>query len=529
MAVSQSDFVHLHVHTEYSMLDGAARLGDLFEETARLGQKAIATTDHGYIFGAFEFWSKAKAAGIKPIIGVEAYVTPGTSRFDNTRTLWGDPSQRSDDVSARGAYTHLTLWAKDNVGLHNLFRMSSLASLDGQMGKWPRMDRELLQTYSKGMIASTGCPSGEIQTRLRLGQFDEALKAAGEFQDIFGRDSFYVELMDHGLSIENRVRSELLEIAKKINGPLIATNDSHYVRKDDASSQEALLCINSGSTLLDPDRFKFDGDGYYIKSAAEMRDVWRDFPEACDNTLLVAEQCDISFDTNANYMPNFPCPPGEDETSWFVKEVERGLHERFPQGIPDDVRKQAEYEVSVITQMGFPGYFLVVADFINWSKEHGIRVGPGRGSGAGSMVAYAMKITELDPLQHGLIFERFLNPERVSMPDFDVDFDERRRGEVIRYVTEKYGEDRVAQIVTYGTIKAKQALKDSARLLGMPYAMGESSQKLCRQQLWARIFRWAEFLTLSIRATQKLENSVKFTKQILMHNALSSLLRVLKG
>lgn len=296
-------------------------------------------------------------------------------------------------------------------------------------------------------------------------------------QEIFGKENFYVELMDHGLSIENRVRSELLEVARKINAPLVATNDSHYVRRDDAASQEALLCINSGSTLLDPDRFKFDGDGYYIKSAQEMRDLWRDIPEACDNTLLIAEQCDVSFNTSANYMPKFPCPPGEDETSWFIKEVERGLHARYPQGIPDDVRAQAKFEINVITQMGFPGYFLVVADFINWAKNNGIRVGPGRGSGAGSMAAYAMRITDLDPLKHGLIFERFLNPDRVSMPDFDVDFDERRRGEVIRYVSEKYGEDRVAQIVTYGTIKAKQALKDSSRLLGFPFAMGEKLTK----------------------------------------------------
>ncbi|XBH22569.1 DNA polymerase III subunit alpha [Jonesiaceae bacterium BS-20] len=477
MASSRDDFVHLHVHTEYSMLDGAARLDDLFKETERLGQKAIATTDHGYIFGAFEFWNKAQRAGIKPIIGVEAYLTPGTSRHDKTRVTWGDQSQRSDDVSARGAYTHMTLWAKNNEGLHNLFRMSSLASLEGQLGKWPRMDRELLQTYGNGMIASTGCPSGEVQTRMRLGQYDEALKAAGEFQDIFGKENFYVELMDHGLSIENRVRADLLRLSKDLNAPLVATNDSHYVKQEDSYSQEALLCINSGSTLTDPDRFKFDGDGYYIKSAAEMRDVWRDFPEACDNTLLIAEQCEISFDTNANFMPNFPCPPGEDETSWFVKEVEAGLRMRYPNGITDPVRKQADFEVGVITQMGFPGYFLVVADFINWAKRNGIRVGPGRGSGAGSMAAYAMGITDLDPLQHGLIFERFLNPDRVSMPDFDVDFDERRRGEVIRYVSEKYGEDHVAQIVTYGTIKAKQALRDSSRLLAMPYAMGDKLTK----------------------------------------------------
>ena len=476
--VDGSDYVHLHVHTEYSMLDGAARVPDLMTEVKRQGQTAIGSTDHGYLFGAFEFWKRAKEAGVKPILGIEAYVTPGTSRFDQTRVRYGAAGQEADDVSARGAYTHMTLWAKDNTGLHNLFRASSLASLDGQMGKWPRMDRDLLQRYGKGLIATTGCPSGEIQVRLRLGQWDEAVRAAGELQDIFGRDSFYVELMDHGIDIETRVVKDLLRLAEAIGAPLVATNDLHYVRQDDAASQEALLCINSGTTLADPDRFKFDGDGYYVKSAAEMRRTWAELPEACDNTLLIAEQCDVSFNTKANYMPTYPCPPGEDETSWFVKEVERGLHVRFPQGIPDEVRTQAEYETGVITQMGFPGYFLVVADFINWAKDHGIRVGPGRGSGAGSIAAYAMRITDLNPLNHGLIFERFLNPDRVSMPDFDVDFDERRRGEVIKYVTDKYGEDRVAQIVTYGTIKAKQAVKDSARLLGFPFAMGDKLTKV---------------------------------------------------
>ncbi|MCF4123302.1 DNA polymerase III subunit alpha [Antribacter sp. KLBMP9083] len=477
MPTAAQDFVHLHVHTEYSMLDGAARIGDLFKEVQRLGQTAIATTDHGYVFGAFEFWSKAKAAGIKPIIGVEAYVTPGTSRFDQTRVRWGQPGQEGDDVSARGAYTHMTLLARNTEGMHNLFRASSLASLEGQMGKWPRMDRDLLERYGKGLTATSGCPSGEIQTRLRLGQWDETVRAAGELQDIFGKEYFYIELMDHGLDIETRVTKQLLELSKTIGAPLVATNDLHYVREEDASSQEALLAINSGSTLDDPDRFKFDGTGYYVKSAEEMRRVFAELPEACDNTLLIAEQCEVEFNTSANYMPRYPVPEGEDETSWFVKEVERGLHARYPGGIPDQVRERANYETQIIVQMGFPGYFLVVADFINWAKDNGIRVGPGRGSGAGSMAAYAMRITDLDPIPHGLIFERFLNPDRVSMPDFDVDFDERRRGEVIRYVTEKYGEDRVAQIVTYGTIKAKQALKDSARLLGMPYAMGEKLTK----------------------------------------------------
>jgi DNA polymerase-3 subunit alpha len=477
MPSATDDFVHLHVHTEYSMLDGAARLDDLFTEVERLGQKSIAITDHGYLFGAFDFWSKARAHGIKPILGVEAYITPGTSRFDQTRVRFGQQGQESDDVSARGAYTHMTMWARNNEGLHNLLRASSMASLEGQMGKWPRMDRDLLETYAGGMAASTGCPSGEVQTRLRLGQWDEAVRVAGELQDIYGKDYFYVELMDHGLDIERRVTKDLLRLAETIGAPLLATNDLHYVRKEDATSQEALLAINSGSTLDDPDRFKFDGDGYYVKSAEEMRRVWAELPQACDNTLRLAEQCDVSFNMSANYMPRFPVPDGEDETSWFVKEVEAGLHRRYPEGVPDASRKQAEYETEVILQMGFPGYFLVVADFINWAKEQGIRVGPGRGSAAGSMASYVMGITELDPLQHGLIFERFLNPERVSMPDVDVDFDERRRGEVIKYVTDKYGDDRVSQVVTYGTIKAKQALKDSSRLLGFPFAMGEKLTK----------------------------------------------------
>lgn len=475
--MSGQGFVHLHNHTEFSMLDGAARVDDLFAEAQRLGQTALAITDHGYLFGAFDFWKKSKAYGIKPIIGVEAYVTPGTSRFDQTRVRWGEQHQASDDVSARGAYTHMTIWARNNEGMRNLFRLGSLASLEGQMGKWPRMDRELLSTYASGLIATTGCPSGEVQTRLRLGQWDEAVRAAGEMQDVFGKDSFYVEVMDHGLDIERRVIKDLRRLAQAIDAPLVATNDLHYTRHEDSHAHGVLLCVQSGSTLADPDRFKFDADNFYLRPAEEMRQVWAELPEACDNTLRIAEQCEIEFDTDANYMPRFPVPDGENEDSWFVKEVEVGLQRRYKGAVPDDVRKQAEYETEVITSLGFSGYFLVVADFINWAKAQNIRVGPGRGSAAGSMASYAMGITELDPLQHGLIFERFLNPERVSWPDVDVDFDERRRGEVIRYVTDKYGADRVAQIVTYGSIKAKQALKDASRVLGFPFAMGEKLTK----------------------------------------------------
>ncbi|HJB62386.1 MAG TPA: DNA polymerase III subunit alpha [Candidatus Microbacterium pullistercoris] len=474
--MASDSFVHLHVHSEYSMLDGAAKLADMTKAAAEMKMPAIAVTDHGNNYASFEFYNAARAQGVKPIIGLEAYVTPGTHRSDRTRVAWGTSEQKRDDVSGSGAYTHMTMWAENTAGMHNLFRLSSRASMEGYYFK-PRMDRELLQTYSKGLIATTGCPSGEIQTRLRLGQYDAAREAAAEFQDIFGKDNYFCELMDHGLDIERRVREDLLKISKDLQIPLVATNDSHYTHQHDAHAHEALLCVQSGSTMDDPNRFKFNGDGYYIKSAAEMRDLFRDLPEACDNTLLIAERCEIEFDTDANYMPRFPVPEGETEESWFVKEVEKGLHYRYPNGISDEVRERAEYEMGIIAQMKFPGYFLVVADFINWSKDNGIRVGPGRGSGAGSMVAYAMRITDLDPIEHGLIFERFLNPDRVSMPDFDVDFDDRRRAEVIDYVTEKYGDERVAMIVTYGTIKSKQALKDASRVLGFPFSMGERLTK----------------------------------------------------
>ena len=478
-STSSSGFVHLHNHTEYSMLDGASRITDMFARAGELGMPAVGMTDHGYLFGAYEFWKKSQGTGVTPIIGLEAYVTPGTHRSDKTRVRWGDERTRpGDDVSGSGAYTHMTLLAKDNTGLHNLFRMDSLASLDQVYAKWPRVDRELLSQHAKGLVATTGCPSGEVQTRIRLGQYDLAKQAASDLRDMFGRESFFCEVMDHGLDIERRVQQDLLRLARELDLPLLATNDTHYTRPEDAKAHAALLCVQSGSTLMDPDRFKFDADEFYLKTPDEMRHIWRELPEACDNTLLVAEMCEVSFtEGEGRYMPRFPCPPGENEESWFVKEVEKGLRDRFPGGVPDYAKKQAEFETEVIVSKGYPGYFLVVADFITWAKENGIRVGPGRGSGAGSMCAYAMKITDLDPIPHGLIFERFLNPERASMPDFDVDFDERRRGEVIRYVTEKYGDDRVAQIVTYGTIKAKQAVKDSARVMGHPFSVGEQLTK----------------------------------------------------
>jgi DNA polymerase-3 subunit alpha len=369
----------------------------------------------------------------------------------------------------------MTMFAENTPGMYNLFRMSSKAWLDGYYFK-PRMDRELLNTYGKGIIATTGCVSGEVQTRLRLGQYDEARKAAAEFQDIFGKENFYAEIMDHGLDIERRTMSDLIRLAKELDMPLLATNDLHYTHAGDAEAHEALLCVQSGSTLMDPNRFKFDAQEFYLKSAKQMRELFADYPEACDNTLLIAERCNVEF-VERELMPRFPVPEGHTEATWFEQEVAAGMDRRYKGQIPEAQAKQVSYEVEVIKQMGFPGYFLVVADFIAWARAQGIRVGPGRGSAAGSIVAYALGITELDPVKHGLIFERFLNPERVSMPDIDVDFDDRRRGEVIRYVSDKYGDDRVAQIVTFGTIKAKQALKDAGRVLAMPYSVGEKLTK----------------------------------------------------
>jgi len=463
--------VHLHNHTEYSMLDGAAKIAPMLDEAQRLEMPAIGMTDHGNMFGASEFYSEATTAGIKPIIGIEAYVAPG-SRFETRRVLWGDPSQKDDDVSGSGSYTHLTMVAENAAGLRNLFKLSSLASFEGQLGKWSRMDAELIAEHADGIIASTGCPSGEVQTRLRLGQHREALESAARWREIFGPENYFLELMDHGLAIERRVRDGLLEIGRTLRIAPLATNDCHYVTRDAAHNHEALLCVQTGKTLSDPNRFKFDGDGYYLKSAAEMRQLWDDqVPGACDSTLLIAERVQ-SYDKvwqPRNRMPVFSVPDGHDEASWLRHEVDAGLRRRFPGGLPDGYAERAAYEIKVICDKGFPSYFLIVADLVGYARSVDIRVGPGRGSAAGSLVAYALRITDIDPIEHGLLFERFLNPERASMPDIDIDFDDRRRGEMLRYASEKYGHDRVAQVITFGTIKTKAALKDSARIhFGQP-------------------------------------------------------------
>ena len=476
----EDQFVHLHVHTEYSMLDGAARVPDLLAQVERLKMPAIAMTDHGNLYGAYEFYKKATSLGINPIIGLEGYYAP-QGRFERRPFDFGggfDEGTPEDPTAGRGkhGYTHMTLWAETTPGMHNLFRLSSLASLEGYYHK-PRFDRELLERYGKGLIGTTGCPSGEVNRWLQAGQYDRALAAAADFRDILGAGNYFCELMDHGLGIERRFREDLLKIARTLDLPLVATNDLHYVHAEDAAAHDVLLCIGTRTTMDDPKRFRFDARDFYLKTAAEMRSVWSELPEALSNTLLIAERCHVEFNEGASLMPVFPVPDGESEESWLIKEVEIGLHRRYKGQIPDDVRRQAEYEVGVVMQMGFPGYFLVVADLVRYAKETGIRVGPGRGSAAGAMIAYALGITELDPIRHGLLFERFLNPERISMPDIDIDFDERRRSDMIRYATATYGEERVAQIITYGSIKAKAAIKDSARVLGYPYALGDRITK----------------------------------------------------
>jgi len=455
------------------MLDGAARVEELVKEVARQEMPAIAITDHGNVFGAFEFNKQARKAGVKPIIGIEAYVAP-ESRFDKRRVKWAEGGE--DDVSGGGAYTHMTLLAENNVGLANLFKLSSLASLEGFYYK-PRMDRELLSQYAGGLIATTGCPGGEIQTRLRMGAYKEAMVAASELRDIFGRENFFLEIMDHGIEVEQRVKKDLLKLGRELGLPLLATNDLHYTKNEDSVAHEALLCVQSGSTIADPKRFKFENDQFYLKSAVQMRELFKEFPESCDNTLLIAERCDITMREGENLLPQFAVPTGESEDSWLTKLANVGLANRMGGLVPPSYQARLDYELSVMIKMGFPGYFLVVSDLCAHAREVGIRVGPGRGSAAGSLVSYALGITALDPIKHGLLFERFLNPERISMPDIDLDFDERRRSEMIAYATNKYGEDRVAQIITYSNIKSKQALKDATRVLGYPYAIGDKITK----------------------------------------------------
>ncbi|GAB2677400.1 DNA polymerase III subunit alpha [Saccharopolyspora gloriosae] len=474
-------FVHLHVHTEFSMLDGAAKHDALFAEVARLEQPAVAMTDHGNMFGAHSFYAQAKKAGIKPIIGIEAYVAPA-SRYHKKPMFWGERARtgkkevdeygESGDVSGAGAYTHMTMVAQNSTGLRNLFKLSSLASTEGFFRK-PRMDKELIAEHSEGIIATSGCLAGEILTRLRLGQKQEALQAASDYKDIFGADRFFIEVMDHGIQMERDIRTELLDIARQLELRTVATNDSHYVTADQAGHHDALLCLQTRSTLADTDRFKFNGDGYHIKSSAEMREYWdTEVPGAADSTLLITDMVEGYEEAFAatNRMPQAKIKPGSTDVEVLRDEVEEFIPTRFAgDSFTQEYRDQLEWELKVITEKGYSSYFLVVGDMIRWAKDNGIRVGPGRGSAAGALLSYVLHIIDIDPLKHGLLFERFLNPERDSPPDIDIDFDERRRDEVIAYAKQKYGEEYFAKVITYGTIKTKAAFKDAARVhLGQP-------------------------------------------------------------
>ncbi|UQA91395.1 DNA polymerase III subunit alpha [Streptomyces halobius] len=482
-------FVHLHNHTEYSMLDGAQKLKPMFAEVDRQGMPAVAMSDHGNMFGAYEFHTVSKGfENVKPIIGIEAYVAP-SSRHNRKQEFWGPGGQRamsddgegSKDVSGGGRFTHMTMWAENVQGLRNLFYLSTEASYTGQFpaGK-PRMDMELISEHAEGIIATTGCPSGAIQTRLRLNQYDEAREVAAAYQEIFGRENYFLELMDHGLSIEKQVRDGLMRLAKELDIPLLATNDAHYIHADQADAHDNLLCIGVGKNKADEKRFRFSGNDYYLKTAQEMRSLFSELPEACDNTLLIAERIesyDEVFD-NVDEMPQFPdVPEGETQESWLRRECLKGLAMRYGDPIPAEVMERFETEMSIIGPMGFSSYFLVVADICKYARDNGVPVGPGRGSATGSIVAYATRITELCPLEHGLLFERFLNPERINPPDVDLDFDDRQRDKMVRYVTEKYGDAYTAMVNTFGKIKAKNAIKDSSRILGYPFQHGERITK----------------------------------------------------
>jgi DNA polymerase-3 subunit alpha len=474
--VRDDGFVHLHLHTEYSMLDGAARVRDVVEAVAADGQTAVGMTDHGVLYGAVDFYRTASSAGLTPIIGMEAYLTPG-SRFDRP--------PRRDDVRY-----HTTLLAVSQTGYENLVRLASRAYLEGFYYK-PRMDRELLAEYAEGIVATSGCLGGHVPQLLAPDAYDEegnvggardfdaALEAAAMYQDIFGRENFFIEIMDHGVQAQERVLPDLVEISKRIGAPLLATNDVHYTHAHEAEAHDALLCIQTGAQMADEDRFQFQGGGYYVKTAREMRALFPDdrFPGACDNTLLIAERADVTMEFGKILLPQFPVPQGHTESSYLRELVMEGARARYGTSLPQPVIDRIEYELRVIEEMGFPAYFLIVWDLIRYAREQGIRTGPGRGSAAGSIVSYCLRITDLDPIAYGLIFERFLNPGRREMPDIDMDFDERYRGEMIRYAAQKYGTDHVAQIITFSTIKGRQAMRDAARVLGFPYAVGDRVAK----------------------------------------------------
>ncbi|MGE0795931.1 MAG: DNA polymerase III subunit alpha, partial [Acidimicrobiia bacterium] len=471
-----SSFTHLHQHTEFSMLDGAARIADVVAAAASDGQPALGITDHGNMYGVLDFYAECRRQGVNPVIGTEAYMAHDHRSERPTRRGRLDDSG-GDTEGGKKLYYHLCLFAENDVGYRNLIKLSSLAFLEGYYYK-PRLDWELLARHAGGVIATTGCLGGHVLQSLLQGDEKAALEKAGRLQEIFGRDNLFVELQDHGLPDQHRTNPQLTEIARKLRAPLLATNDSHYVHRHDAEAHDALLCVQTGCTIDDPNRFKFSSDEHYLKSAVEMRHLFAELPEACDNTLWIAERCNVEIEFGKPKLPDFPLPPGFATSADYLRHLTvEGAKQRWGATLSPTVIERIEYELSVIEGMGFASYFLIVWDLIAHARGNGIRVGPGRGSSAGCAVAYCLRITDLDPIRYDLIFERFLNPSRISMPDIDMDFDDRYRDEMIRYAAEKYGRDHVAQIVTFSTIKARAAVRDAARVLGYPYAVGDRVAK----------------------------------------------------
>lgn len=457
-----SGFVHLHLHSEYSLLDGAVRLEDLVAQAKELGMPAVAVTDHGTMYNCIDFYQKAIAGGVKPIFGCEVYVAP-QSRFDKTA--------RKDESNR-----HLTLLAQNLTGYQNLMKLVSSAYLDGFYYR-PRVDMELLKEHHEGLIALSGCLAGELSKLILVGHIDEARDKAREYLAIFGEGNYFIEIQDHGIPEQKQATKVLVDIAKELGLGLVASNDVHYLRREDSTAHDVLLCIQTGSTMDEPDRMRFSTDQFYLKSAEEMAEVFPEYPEALSNTVAIAERCNVELDLGRLHLPEYDVPDGKTLDSYLEELCRAGIEERYKPVTPE-VTERLEYELSVIRKTGFSGYFLVVWDFIRFAKGDGIKVGPGRGSAAGSIVAYALGITNIDPIAHDLLFERFLNPERVSMPDIDIDFCYVRRQEVIRYVAEKYGQDRVAQIITFSTMAARAAIRDAGRVFGIPYGQVDRIAKL---------------------------------------------------
>ena len=467
MTEAKRQFTHLHVHTEYSLLDGACRIDRLFDHIKEMGQTAIAITDHGVMYGCVQFYDAAVAAGIKPIIGCEVYVATRT-RFDKVNRVDGN--------------NHLILLCKNDTGYKNLIKLVSAGFLEGFYSK-PRVDKQLLEQYHDGLICLSACLAGEIPQAILAGDYQKAKQTALYYNELFGQGNYYIELQDHGLEEDRVVLPQLIRLARETGIPLAATNDAHYIRKEDAKMQSILLCIQTGKTIADIDRMEFQTDEFYLKSTDEMYDLFSMAPDACENTNRIADMCDFHFEYGQTKLPYFKAPDGMENQEYFEKLCREGLERRYPGKVTDELRERLEYEINVIKTMGYTNYYLIVYDFINYAKSKGIPVGPGRGSGAGSLAAYSVGITDIDPIRYNLIFERFLNPERVSMPDFDVDFCYERRQEVIDYVNEKYGRDHVAQIVTFGTMAARNAVRDVGRVMGLPYQDVDKVAKLIPMEL----------------------------------------------